>query len=681
MTNGSGERAVAPYGSWCSTIAPEALVAGSVRLAEARWDGDDLLWLEGRSDDGGRATLVRLRPGGAPEAVSPPGINVRTRVHEYGGGAYLAVGGLVVVADFATGRLLRVAVDRTATPLTPEGPFRFADLELDERRGRLLAVREDHTGPGEAVNTIVAVPLDGSAAGDPSAVRVLVAGSDFVSSPRLAPDGSRLAWLRWDHPNLPWDGTECLVADLDAAGAPRAARVIAGDPATWTSQPRWAPDGSLIVATEPGEWIGLQRWDGERLTPLTAGVAAEFASPDWVLGLSTHGFADDGTSVAVGRAAGRDRIWRIDPLGARPPASLDLPFTHITDLAVRGAEVAAIVASPTMFRSLVRIDLASGTWSVVRRSSSVELDPATVSVGEPVDFPTTGGTAAHGILYRPANPGFRAPHGERPPLVVTSHGGPTSAAFRGLSLPYQLLTSRGIAVLDVDYGGSTGYGKTYRKRLEGTWGITDVDDCVAGAREMARRGEADPGRLGIEGGSASGYTTLCALAFRDVFRAGVSYFGLGNLEAFVQETHKFESRYLERLIGPYPAAADVYRERSPILHADGFACPVLVLQGLDDHVVPPSEAERIVAALAARGIRHVYLRVRGRGSRLPPGREHRARRTGGALLLRGRLRVRPGRRSPAPAMARRPRRDLAPRDRGRPSRWRSSPAVAEPHPR
>ena len=611
MTNEDPRRAVAPYGSWRSTIAPEALVAGVVRLAEVRWDGEDLLWLEGRPDDGGRATLVRLRPGGTPRDVSPPGIDVRTRVHEYGGAAFLADGDVLVVSDFATGRLLRVADDRTATPMTPEGPFRFADLELDRGRGRMIAVREDHAGPGEAVNALVAIPLDGSGAAAYAAIEVLVEGSDFVSSPRLSPDGTRLAWLRWDHPNLPWDGVECVVAELGPNGRPDSGRVVAGDASTWTSQPRWAPDGSLVVASEPGEWMGLHRWDGERLAPLTAAIDAEFAGPDWVFGLVSHGVSADGLIVAVGRAAGRDRLWRIDPTGERASTALDLPFTSITDVAVRGTEVAVVAAAPDMFRALVRIDLATGGWTVVRRSTQLELDPAVVSVGVPVEFPTAGDRTAHGILYRPTNPAFRAPDGELPPLVVTSHGGPTSGASTGLSLVHQLLTSRGLAVLDVDYGGSTGYGRAYRKRLEGTWGVTDVDDCIAGAQELARRGEADPERLAIEGGSASGYTTLCALAFHDVFRAGVSYFGLGNLESFVAETHKFESRYLDRLIGPYPAAAAVYRARSPILHAEGFSCPVLVLQGLDDHVVPPTEAERIVASLAAKGIPHVYLAFEG----------------------------------------------------------------------
>jgi dipeptidyl aminopeptidase/acylaminoacyl peptidase len=609
--NGLGERVVAAYGSWRSTIPVEAVATGFVSLVEARWDRDDLLWLEGRPDDGGRVTLVRLRPGRGPEDVSPPGVNVRTRVHEYGGGAYLAAGAILVVSDYATGRLLRVAPDRSATPLTPEGPFRFADLELDAPRGRLLAVREDHSGPGEAVNAIVAIPLDGSAAADPGAVRVLVAGSDFVAAPRLSPDGARLAWLRWDHPNMPWDGTACVVAELGPDGRPGPGRVIAGDVSTWTAQPRWAPDGALVLASEPDEWMGLHRWDGEVLAPLTAGIAAEFAGPDWVFGRSSHGAAGDGSLVAVGRAGGRDRLWRLDPTSGRPPEALDLPFTEIGSLAVRGADAAAIVAAPSMFRAVVGIDLATGRWTALRSSSDLELDPAAIAVGEPVEFPTVGDRTAHGILYRPTNPAFRAPDAERPPLVVTSHGGPTSGAFTGLHLPHQVLASRGIAVLDVDYGGSTGYGRAYRKRLEGTWGVTDVDDCVAGALEMARRGEADGERLAIEGGSASGFTALAALAFRDAFRAGVSSYGIGNLEAFAAGTHKFESRYLERLVGPYPAARDLYLARSPIHHLDGFGCPVLVLQGLDDRIVPPAEAERIVAALAARGIPHVYLAFEG----------------------------------------------------------------------
>ena len=611
MTDAAGP-APAPYGSWRSPLPLELVVAGSVRLAECRLVGDDLYWLEGRPEDGGRATLVRLRPGGAPEDVSPAGINVRDRVHEYGGGAYLAADGIVVVSDFATGRLLRVGPDRSAIPITPDGAWRHADLVLDARRQRLLAVREDHTAAArEAVNTIVAIPLDGSAATDPGAVRVIVEGSDFVSSPRLSPDGARLAWLRWNHPNLPWDGTECVVATLDADGTPGPGRVVAGDAETWTSQPRWLADGSLVMACETGEWMGLHRWDGASLRPLTGQIAAEFAAPDWVFGINGAVETPDGDLVAIGRGGGRDRLWRLDPSGVRAPIEIATPFTEMESLSLRGDGLVLLAASPTMFRALVRLDLRSGAWETLRATTTARIDPADVSVGVPVDFPTTGGLVAHAILYRPHNRAFRAPDGALPPLVVRSHGGPTAPASSGLSIGYQLLTSRGIAVIDVDYGGSTGYGRDYRKRLEGTWGVVDVDDCVNAGLEMARRGEADRNRLAIEGGSASGFTTLAALAFRDVFRAGVSYFGIGNLEAFVAETHKFESRYLDRLVGPYPEMRERYLERSPIHHADGFACPVLILQGLEDRVVPPAEAERIVAALRDKGIPHAYLAFEG----------------------------------------------------------------------
>ena len=459
----------------------------------------------------------------------------------------------------------------------------------------------------------MAIPLDGRAAADPAAVDVLAAGSDFVSSPRLAPDGSRLAWLRWDHPNLPWDGTECVVADLDAAGKPGPGRVVAGDASTWTTQPRWSPDGSLVVASEPGEWIGLHRWDGLRLVPLTAGIAAEFAGPDWVFGLASHGVAGDGTIIAAGRSAGLDRLWRIDPTGGRPPVALDLPFTAIGDLVVRGSEAAAIVASPTMFRSLVRIDLASGAWTVVRSSSDLVLDPA-----------DRLGRRARRV------PDERRPDCPRDPLPAarTRRSGRPRASCRPSS-------SRATAARPS--GASTGLAprrpgpdqprprrprrrlrRQHRLRARPTasasrvpGGSSTSTTASPAPSQMARRGEVDPRRLAIEGGSASGFTTLAALAFRDVFRAGVSYFGIGNLEAFVAETHKFESRYLERLVGPYPAERERYLDRSPIFHADGISCPVLVLQGLDDRVVPPSEAERIVAALAAKGIPHVYLPFEG----------------------------------------------------------------------
>ncbi len=609
--------AEAPYGSWRSPVPLELVAEGFVRLAEPRWDGDAITWLEGRAEDGGRQTLVRWTREGVRD-VSPVGLNVRTRVHEYGGGAYLAAGDLVVVSDFATGRLMRVGPDRSVTPLTPAGRWRYADACLDASRKRLICVREDHTREGrEAVNTLVAVPLDGAAADDPARVAELAGGSDFVAAPRLSPDGRRLAWTRWNHPNMPWDGTECVVADVAAAGSLGAAMVVAGDARTWVTQPAWSPSGELYLSAELDGWLNLCRVEtgggnaAVARPAFVAPMAAEIGGPEWNLGYADYGFAADGTIIAAARSGGRDRLFRIDPAGGADPVEIPLPFTELDYLGVRGDRLVCLAASPTTFRSVVVVSLLDGSVEVLRRASEAILDPADLAPAEPVEFPTTGGRTAHGILYRPHNRAARAPAGELPPLLVTSHGGPTSAANAALTVSIQVLATRGIAVLDVDYGGSTGYGREYRRRLAGSWGVVDVDDCVAGARALADRGIVDPARLAIEGGSASGFTTLAALAFRDLFRAGVSYFGIGNLAAFAAETHKFESRYLDGLLGPYPAARDVYEARSPIFHLDGIHSPVLVLQGLDDRIVPPAEAERIVAALRANGIPHAYIPFEG----------------------------------------------------------------------
>jgi dipeptidyl aminopeptidase/acylaminoacyl peptidase len=610
---------VAPYGSWRSPVPLELVAEGFVRLAEPRWDGDAITWLEGRAEDGGRQTLVRWTREDGVRDISPVGLNVRTRVHEYGGGAYLAAGDLVVVSDFATGRLLRVGPDRSATPLTPVGRWRYADACLDASRSRLICVREDHTREGrEAVNTLVAVPLDGVAADDPARVVELAGGSDFVAAPRLSPDGRRLAWTRWNHPNMPWDGTECVVADVEADGSLGAATVVAGDAGTWVTQPAWSPSGTLFLSAELDGWLNLCRVEmaGGRDAAIARPVpvspmAAEIGGPEWNLGYADYGFAGDGTIIAAARSGGRDQLYRIDPAGRADPGKIPLPFTELDYIGVRGDRLVCLAASPTTFRSVVVVDLLDGSVEVLRRASEAVLDPADLAPAEPVDFPTTGGRTAHGILYRPHNRAARAPIGELPPLLVTSHGGPTSAAHAALTVSVQALATRGIAVLDVDYGGSTGYGREYRRRLNGSWGIVDVDDCVAGARALADRGIVDPARLAIEGGSASGFTTLAALAFRDVFRAGVSYFGIGNLAAFAAETHKFESRYLEGLVGPYPAARDVYEDRSPVFHLDGIHSPVLVLQGLDDRIVPPAEAERIVAALRENGVPYAFIPFEG----------------------------------------------------------------------
>jgi dipeptidyl aminopeptidase/acylaminoacyl peptidase len=530
-------------------------------------------------------------------------MNVRDRVHEYGGASYLVAGDLVLVSDFVTGRLHRVAGDRTSEPITPEGAFRYADYELDEPRARLIAVREDHSASGEAVNTLVSIPLGGS--GD---VEVLAQGRTFYSSPRLSPDGTRLAFLAWDHPNLPWDGTELFVAPVAADGSLGRPEHVAGSTADWIAQPVWSPSGVLHFVAEPDGWMNLQRVGERGVEPVTR-LEAEFAFPDWQFGFRNYAFAPDGTIFAIGRGDGADRLYRIPPNGVATP--LDLPFTEMGDIDVAGDRAVFMAAGPRSFNAIVLLDPRAGSHETIRRSSTAVVAPDEIAVPEPIEFPTTGGLTAHGLFYRPTNSAFEGPAGELPPLIVTSHGGPTAQAFGGLFISTQLFTSRGFAVLDVDYGGSTGYGKEYRKRLEGEWGVVDVDDCVNGARWLAERGDVDGERLSIRGGSASGYTTLSALAFRDVFAAGVSYFGIGDLLAFAKETHKFESRYLDRLLGPLPEATEIYRQRSPNNYADQITAAVLILQGLEDRVVPPTEAERIVDALWERRIPHAYIAFDG----------------------------------------------------------------------
>ncbi len=598
-------KTTAPYGSWESPFPIDSLVAGRVSLGEVHLDGDTILWLEGRPEDSGRATLVRWTEADGARDISPPGMNVRNRVQEYGGGAYVVDGDLVIVSDFATGRLHRVAADRSSEPITPEGPFRYADMTLDAARDRILAVREDHSpGRDEAQNTLVGIPLDGS-----GQVSVLAEGRDFYSAPRPSPDGTRLAFLTWDHPNLPWDGTELQVATLGPDGELESVDRVAGSATEWVAQPRWSPDGDLHFVAETSGWMNLYRLSGRAAIPL-APMAAEFAYPDWLFGFSNYAFAADGRIAAVGRSGGRDRLYVIGP-EAGQVVPLDRPWTDLGSLQASGVRAVFVGAAPDAFAAVIRLELATGEREVLRRSTPIEVDPADVSVPEFIEFPTTAGRTAYGLFYRPVSQRFQGPPDERPPLVVTSHGGPTAAAFHGLNFTTQLFTSRGYAVLDVDYGGSSGYGREFRKRLEGQWGIVDVDDCVNGATYLVERGDVDGERLMIRGGSASGFTTLAALAFRDLFRAGTSYFGIGNLEAFQVETHKFESRYTDRLVGPWPDSRQLYRERSPIFSANTIDAPVLILQGLDDRIVPPSEAERIVDALFERRIPHAYLPFEG----------------------------------------------------------------------
>jgi dipeptidyl aminopeptidase/acylaminoacyl peptidase len=584
---------IAPYGTWSSPLTPALAASGAVRLGGLCLDGGDTLWAEGRPAQQGRNVIVRRRPGGSTEDVTPAGFNVRSRVHEYGGGAFTGHRGSVYFVNDADQRLWRQDAGDTPRPLTPEsgGRVRFADLEIDATRGRLICVREEH-GQGEASNCLVAVPLAG---GVP---QVLASGADFYASARLSPDGSQLAFLTWSHPRMPWQGTELWLAIIEADGRLAPPQKIAGGATESIFQPAWSPDGVLHFVSDRSGWWNLYRAPGEPLWP----VEAELGLPQWVFGLSTYGWVDRDT---IACAYQQDGTWRLGLLDAHGMTPVDLPLTEVSAVQAAPGRAVFLGGSPTAPAAIWGLSFEPGspaTPSLLHQPSPPVIEEAYLSRLEPVAFPTTGGATAHGLHYPPCHPGFTAPAGERPPLIVISHGGPTAAASSGLSLGIQFWTTRGFAVLDVNYRGSTGYGRPYRDALEGAWGIADVEDCAAGARYLVDRGLADGARLAIRGSSAGGYTTLAALAFTDVFRAGASYYGVSDLEALARDTHKFESRYLDGLVGPYPARRDLYLARSPIHHAHRLACPVIFFQGLEDKVVPPDQAERMVEALRGKGL-------------------------------------------------------------------------------
>jgi dipeptidyl aminopeptidase/acylaminoacyl peptidase len=582
-------------------------VAG-VRLGQVEVDGESVLWIEGRPAEGGRNVVVRREPDGRRADASPPGFNVRTRVHEYGGGGYLAHGGVLVLSSWEDQRLYRRDPGEEARPITPEPPspaaLRYADGRMTPDGRWVVCVRESH-GEGEPTNEVVAVPASGD--GDPA---VLAGGRDFCSFPRPSPNGRRLAWTCWDHPNMPWDGTELWTGELRLDGALGEAVRVAGGSAESVFAPEWSPEGRLHWVSDPTGWWNLYR-EGEDEPEALAPLEAEFGAPQWVFGLSSYAFLPDGR-IACAYGVGADRRLGLLEPGSGRVEDLDLPWVPgpLPHLRSAGGRLAFVGVAADRPEAVVLADPGTGECEVLARAAD-DPEPAWVSVPRTVSFSTEGGAEAHAVLFEPANPEWTAPEGERPPLLVLSHGGPTGPADAHLDPEILFFTSRGFAVAAVDYGGSTGYGRAYRERLRGQWGIVDVDDCVHAARHLAEEGAADPERLVIRGGSAGGWTTLCALAFRSSFAAGSSHYGVADAERLATDTHKFESRYLDGLIGPYPERADLYRERSPLTGVSGLDRPLIIFQGLEDEVVPPSQAEVMVEALRRNGVPHAYLAFEG----------------------------------------------------------------------
>ena len=603
----------APYGSWSSPITTDLVASeGGVSFGYLDIDERGVYWAESRPQESGRSALMFRPHGGEPLDVVPPDFNVRTRVHEYGGGAWFRHGSVVFCSSFDDSRLYRIeAPGSEPQPITPEPPephaFRYADGRVFADGRLIVCVRETH-GEGEPQNELVVLPTDGSA--EPN---VIASGRDFYAAPRPSPDGTALAWLAWDHPHMPFEGTDLCVGALSEDGAVSSGRRVAGSEQESIFQPEWGPDGLLYFVSDRTGWSNLYvERDGE-VHALTS-EEAELGYPQWVFDLSRYAFLGDDRIACIFTRSAVDGLEILD-LKSGTLTSLDLPFSSYSSPALRshGTRVVFPAASPTQPSAVIELDTESGERQVLRRSTEMELDERYITVAQAIEFPGTGGQESHGFYYAPTNPDYEGPKGELPPLIVLVHGGPTAHVTTALDLEIQLFTSRGIAVIDLNYGGSTGYGREYRDRLRGTWGVVDVEDSAAAVRYLAERGDVDPARVQITGGSAGGYTTLMALAVRDEFASGASYFGVADLVTFHAETHKFESHYDDYLVGPWPEAIEVYRERSPVTHADSISDPLLLLQGLDDKVVPPSQSEIIVEALKRRGVPYAYIAFEGEG--------------------------------------------------------------------
>jgi len=597
-------KTVVSYGSWKSPITTEFITAKSIGLVEISIDGEDIYWSESRPLEKGRYVIMRRTPDGAIIECTPPEFYVRTKVHEYGGGAFTVHKGVIYFCNFQDQRLYRQPINGKPEPLNPTEGYRYADMIVDEKRNRIICVREDHTGEGEAVNTIVSVDLNGNDNGT-----ILVQGNNFYSSARLSPDGNKLTWLTWNHPNMPWDGTELWMTDVTEDGSLQNAELVTGSASESIFQPKWSPDGILHFVAEYTGWWNLYRWvDGkaEAIHPMEA----EFGEPQWVFGMTTYAFVSANQIICTYTQNG---LWFLASLNLNTKefTPIDLPYTALGDIFAGNGFVIFLAGSPTQPAALVRMDVETLKMETIKRVMEVTVDEGYLSQAKPISFPTTNDQTAHAIYYPPQNKDYTAPENEMPPLVVFTHGGPTSAVNTTLKFGIQYWTSRGFAVVDVNYGGSTGYGREYRQRLNGNWGIVDVDDCCNAALYLVKEGLADPNRLAIRGGSAGGYTTLACLAFKDVFNAGASHFGVSDLGALARETHKFESRYLDSMIGPYPERKDLYDKRSPINFVRNINCPIILFQGDEDKIVPPNQSQLMFEAVRAREIPTAYVLFEG----------------------------------------------------------------------
>ena len=591
---------VASYGSWKSPITSDLIVSQTVGISSLAVNRDRIYWLEKRPQEQGRNLLVGYDGKELKNFTSAP-LSVRSKIHEYGGAAFVVDRNAIYFSNYHDGKIYHQVIGTKPYPLTDsnDSDKRYADLSVDSHHNRLICVCEDHSIGTEAQNNIVAININ------TGRIKNLVTGNDFYSSPRLSPNGKQLVWLSWDHPNMPWDSTYLWLAQLNEDGLVEKPELIAGGVEESICEPKWGEDGTLYFASDRTNWWNLYRRKPNGEIEILHQKSAEFAYPHWVFGLSTYTIVGDKLICAYSE----DGCWHLGSIDLKTKQFEEIKtrYTNISDLQGGDDFVVFVGGAPTETTAVIKLDLKTDRESILRRTGELEIDPEYLSQPEAIAFPTNDNLTAYAWYYPPQNKDFRAPSGELPPLVVKSHGGPTAAASVDLNLRIQYWTSRGFGYLDVNYGGSIGYGRQYRQRLDGKWGIVDVDDCVNAAKYLVVRGEVDGERLVITGSSAGGYTTLAALTFRNTFKAGASYYGISDLEILARDTHKFESRYLDRLVGEYPKDKEIYQKRSPIHFTEQLNCPVIFFQGLKDKVVPPNQAEMMFQAIKNKGLPVAYI--------------------------------------------------------------------------
>ena len=594
----------APFGSWSSPITPDLMLSGSVGLGEISYFGDSIYWIEMRPEERGRYVIVELKTDGTRHEMIPSEFNARSRVHEYGGGSYLVTSFGLFFTNFIDQSIYQISNDGECKKLTHNDMCRYADFVFDERQNRLICVREDHSDEAiEPINTIIAISItDGSE-------KVLVEGADFFSNPRLSPEGKQLCWIEWCHPNMPWDNTSLYIADINETGDLERVSLVSGTENESVCQPVWSSSCELYFISDKTGWWNIYRYRNNE-TECIYKMQAEFAVPQWSFRETSYCFVNDNKILSIYWQEGLAHLCLID-IENKQLHDISLPFTDLESVACNNDTAWFLAASPNEFPAVIKLNINNHSYKVIRKSNDITIDPAYISEGKPITFPVNDDETAHAFFYLPINKEFIGRDDEKPPLIVISHGGPTGASHNGLKMVVQFFTSRGFAVVDVNYSGSTGYGRAYRQRLNGQWGIADVNDCSKAALYVADLGWVDKDRLAIRGGSAGGFTTLAALAFTNVFKAGASHYGVSDLEALAKETHKFESRYLDSLIGPYPGKKNIYEQRSPINAVDKLSCPVIFFQGLEDKIVLPNQAEMMVHALKQKGIPVVYITYEG----------------------------------------------------------------------